>query len=548
MSLLPILALLGLAAAASAGEIRAPQCAGESVGWESPVVLRQYWARRGNLGAASPTQSRAQQGVAVLQDQGDLVATRNLFDLERRNLRFVPNATGSYQGLPGTGVLGPTGTPIDLSAGGPQELELPFSFPFFGTRHRQVFIYGNGHLTLGEAESPGGGWSLARFLAGPPRVAPLFTDLDPSRGGSVSARMSAEAAVFLWRDVPGGGQINRNSFQVMLLPNGEIELTWGEVGSGNAVVGLSPGRGLEFTAADFSSGQPSGARGALVERFSEREELDLVSTLHRFYRDQSDAYDQVVVYTGRPLNPSPGSLAFEINVRNEVAGIGLPVFDATAEWGSPGRLSSIVFMDSVDPYLEVDGFEVLAHEAGHRWLANARTPANSGSPHGVLQGSGGHWSFFLDTDASVMGGNDIVERSPGRFETVDIARRYSPLDQYLMGLRLPEEVPPFFYVEGADDFRPNRGYKPSSGSEPGVTFTGVRREVRIQEVVAAMGARLPDASRSPRVFRQAYILIADAKAPATPARLAAVARIRAGFEAYFREATDGRGAVVTTLP
>lgn len=546
---LHVLILLSLATTVPAGGIPdARLCASEPVGSVAPLILQRYWASRGNLAVVSASRSRDEGGVAILEDQGDLVAARNLFDLEGRTLRFMPNASGSYDALPGAGSPGPAGAPLDLRGDAFKELELPFAFPFFGARQGRVFIHADGYITLGEAEEPGSGWSLACFLTGPPRVAALFTDLDPSRGGGVSVRLSAEAAVFLWQDVPGGGQINRNSFQVTLLPSGEIELAFGEVGSRNAVVGLSPGRSFEFSPADLSSGQPRGAAGALVERFSEREELDLVSTLRRFYRDRSDAYDQVVVYTSRPLNPSPGSLAFEINVRNEALGIGLPIFDTTRDWGSAGRLESIVFMDSVDPYLELDGFEVLAHEAGHRWLANARVGTPTGSPYGVLQGSGGHWSFFLDTDASVMGGNDIVERSAGRFETVDIARRYSPLDQYLMGLRLPEEVPPFFYVEAADDFRPNRPYKPSSGSEPGVTFTGLRREVRIDDVVAAMGPRLPEATRAPHVFRQAYVLVADAKAPATPARLAAVARIRAGFEGYFREATDGRGAVITTPP
>ncbi len=546
MRLFAVVALLAL----PAGEIRVPpRCADGPVDWRAPISLHRYWSRGGHLTGVSPSRSRVEQGVAILEDQGDLVAARNLFDLEGLRLRLLPNALGSYDTLPGTGAPEAPGTPIDLPTGGHAVLELPFEFPFFGTRQKRIFVYGSGYLTLGEAEGPQGGWSLARFLGGPPRVAALFTDLDPSRGGRISVRMSGEAAVFLWQEVPGGGQLNRNSFQITLLPGGEIELAYGEVGSRTALAGVSPGGDREgFTPVDLSSGQPKGAAGAVVERFSEREELDLVSTLRRFYRDRSDAYDQVVVYTGRPLNPSPGSLAFEINVRNEATGIGLPVFDTSEEWGSAGQLSSIVFMDSVDSYLEVDGFEVLAHEAGHRWLANARTATSTGSPHGVLQGSGGHWSFFLDTEASVMGGNDIVERSPGRFETVDIARRFSPLDQYLMGLRLPAEVPPFFYVEGADDFRPNRAYKPSSGSEPGVSFTGVRREVRIEHVVTAMGPRLPDAAGAPHTFRQAYVLVADARAPATPVRVAALARIRAGFEAYFRKATDGRGDLITTLP
>jgi hypothetical protein len=209
----------------------------------------------------------------------------------------------------------------------------------------------------------------------------------------------------------------------------------------------------------------------------------------------------------------------------------------------------VVFMDVVDPYLDVNGFEILGHEVAHRWLAHFRFKDSRGTTSGALLGRGGvHWSFFLDTDASVMEGNDIADAGGGRFQTVDFTRRYSALDQYAMGLRGPEEVPPFFYVEGADNFRPNRPYKFSSSPEAGVTFTGVRRAVRVEDVLAVMGPRIPDAAHAPRFSRLAFVLVADATAPATPARIAGVARIRARFEDLFGEATEGRGSVDTSLP
>ena len=131
---------------------------------------------------------------------------------------------------------------------------------------------------------------------------------------------------------------------------------------------------------------------------------------------------------------------------------------------------------------------------------------------------------------------------------MEITRGYSALDQYVMGLRLPAEVPPFFYVDEADNFRPNRAFKFSSAPEAGISFTGVRREVTIEDVVAALGPRVPDATRAPRVLRQAFLLVADAAAPATPARRQASARIRARFGPYYREATGGRATADSTLP
>ncbi len=216
-----------------------------------------------------------------------------------------------------------------------------------------------------------------------------------------------------------------------------------------------------------------GAAGALVERFSETEKLDLVSVLRRFYASHADAFEQVVVYTTRPLNPAPGTLAFELNIKNAVTGIGLEPVDAAAAWGSAGTLESVVYRDAVDPYLGSDGFEFLAHEVGHRWLARLRFREGSGALSSALLGRGAvHWSFFLDTQASVLEGNSIRDLGGGRFETVDFARGYGPLDQYVMGLRAPQEVPPLFYVDSPDDFRPSRPYKAGSTPEAGVTFTG----------------------------------------------------------------------------
>ena len=130
---------------------------------------------------------------------------------------------------------------------------------------------------------------------------------------------------------------------------------------------------------------------------------------------------------------------------------------------------------------------------------------------------------------------------------MDFARGYSALDQYAMGLRPASEVPPFFYVDEADNFRPNRPYRSSTSPEAGVSFTGTARVVHIEDVVAAMGPRVPDASRAPRLLRQAYVLVGDTVAPATEARAAVVARIRSRFEGYYAAATGGRGMAQTHL-
>jgi hypothetical protein len=546
--MIPLLLLLAAPSPAAPAD-PVPACGTVPEGADDLLAQHSYRLQTAaGAAAADATRDGDMDHVAVLEDRGDLVARRNAFDLDRGSFRFVPNTAGGYDAVPLAGALEPAGTPVGVGDDQAAAMDLPFVFPFFGTRYDRVFLHADGSVTFGAADPGGGERSMARFLSGPPRVAGFFRGLDVSRGGALTSRLGADRAVFQWSGVPGSGQINRNTFQVALLPGGEVEIVYGEMQSREALVGVSPGGTFDLTAADLSQGLPLGSRRALVERFSETDRLDLVSAVRRFLSSHADLFDQVVVYTTRALNPVPGSLAFEVNVRNDVQGIGQDIVDRGAEWGSASRLASVVYMDAIDPYLEHDGFEILGHEVGHRWLTRLRFRDAAGRGNALLGRGLVHWSFFLDSDASVMEGNEIEDRGGGRFETVDFARGFSALDQYVMGLRAPEEVPPFFVVEGADDFRPNRAYRASTAPEAGVTFTGARRDVRIEEVIAELGPRVPDHSRAPRLMRQAFVLVGDAQAPVTEARRRAVARIRAGFEGEYRRATGGRAAVDSTLP
>ncbi|HVQ31522.1 MAG TPA: hypothetical protein VMV21_18135, partial [Vicinamibacteria bacterium] len=189
-------------------------------------------------------------GVALLEDRGDLVVRRNPFDLETTSLRFHPNRRGGYDAARLEVGREPAGDPLPVASGSAALVELPFRFPFFGRLQDRAFVHADGSLTFGQAglgSEPG----LADFLAGPPRLAAFFASLDPSRAGAVTARLLPDRAVFDWRDVPGSGQINANSFQAILYPTGEIDLIFGEMQTHEGVVGLSPGEAVLVTAADL---------------------------------------------------------------------------------------------------------------------------------------------------------------------------------------------------------------------------------------------------------------------------------------------------------
>ena len=81
---------------------------------------------------------------------------------------------------------------------------------------------------------------------------------------------------------------------------------------------------------------------------------------------------------------------------------------------------------------------IMGQESGHRWLAF--TPFRDGSVDStdILGRDLAHWSFFFNSEGSVMEGNKIEDRGPAlgntRFLTVEATDTFSPLDEYIMGL------------------------------------------------------------------------------------------------------------------
>ena len=133
----------------------------------------------------------------------------------------------------------------------------------------------------------------------------------------------------------------------------------------------------------------------------------------------------------------------------------------------------------------------------------------------------------------------------GAVSTTGAVSRYSLLDQYAMGLIGESQVPPVFYVEGPASVTPDRSR--SSNPQTGVTFTGTRRVVLMQDIVAVMGLRQPSFRDSPRLHRQAYVYVISPNRTADRAQVDKIDLIRRQFEPFFNRATDGRARVETRL-
>jgi hypothetical protein len=127
------------------------------------------------------------------------------------------------------------------------EVPLPFAFPFQGGSYTSVFVNANGSLTFGAGDyeyQP----TPARFLDGPPRIAPFWSDLVPMWGGSITLTEAPGTWTVEFREIPEIGTISitdTSTFAVTLSQSGAIEFRYGQSsGSGiRRLAGITPGAG-----------------------------------------------------------------------------------------------------------------------------------------------------------------------------------------------------------------------------------------------------------------------------------------------------------------
>lgn len=493
--------------------------------------------------------------LAVVRDEGELILPANPYDLRGIAVTFARNGGGGYDlRRSDRQFQSAVGEKVPLGDDESARVALPFTFPFYAARYAELFVNSDGNVTLGVEEHASSDRNVARFLTGPPRIAPIFDDLDPSTGGGVYRRVDGDALLITWCDVPEfDAPTRRVNVQLRLSADGTIDFVYGTVLSPSAaVVGVSPGATGIFTPVDIdtvAAGPIAGGTGAVGERFATTRDLDFVGLTKTFYQTHGDDFDQLVIFTNTKTT-HVGTFAFEFTVANEVAGIGQEVYDSSRDFGSRGRLRSVVNMDVLsrfpdDPRQRFLGenstLSVMGQECGHRWLAFLEFKDGAANSKEILGRDEAHWSFLFDSDASHMEGNDIEDQGNGVFRTVAAVSRYSALDQYAMGLRAESEVPPMFLVT-----RVTSGQSADDAPKIGVEIRGARQDIRIADIVAANGARRPDSASAPKVLRQAFIYLV-AQSRESSDELDKLERIRGAWETFFSESTEGRGTVISRL-
>ncbi len=139
------------------------------------------------------------------------------------------------------------GDPLLVGDDGFVLLQLEFNWEICGQRYDSVYINANGHLTFG---APDGDFSptAGEFLAGPPRIAPLWTDLSPFnlftgvQQGLVTFDSSRHHFSMIFEDVPAFPDVGANSFEVTLKRfGGIVQVDYGDLSAETGIAGMSCG-------------------------------------------------------------------------------------------------------------------------------------------------------------------------------------------------------------------------------------------------------------------------------------------------------------------
>jgi len=537
-------------------------------------AARVRGARPGPMAAIStaPLGNRDIGNVAIIEDTDGVVERLNQFNLDQNTVTLTPTGAGatryrysvSAQGYDAGAAA--RGSPLAaLDDDDSRLVALPFGFPFFGATYQQVYVNSDGNLTFTVGDSASTARSLGRMLSGPPRISPLFDDLDPSQtAGGVRVLAEATRVTISWVNVPeweavGIGPVQ--TFQSTLFSDGRIEFSYAGVQASSAVVGIAPGN-LQggTTLVDFRGDTSTDYTGAVAERFGNTLTIDIVTLAQKFYETHEDAYDYLVVYNNMRVPALDGAVAYESTVRSLGTGYGIAPIDTGRQYGSASRLQSVLNMgpltqypadaNAIVPLRSSAGdtpLTVLGHEAGHLFLAFASVPDPGNAASRIMLGYGGvHWSFLFNSEASLVEGERIADYglnvSP-RFLTVGETQAYSPLDQYLMGFRPVSDVPDTLFAVA----NPSPNYSPLLHPLKNISFDGTPVKIATGDIIGVEGRRTPDYTVAQRRFRFAFLLVV---APGTQVAAADVAQVdtyRQLFEGFYATASSHNATADTTL-
>lgn len=512
--------------------------------------------------------------ISFLQDDGSLVIPAAKFNLKNRSILFTPDGDADDIGYRISSAaidfsddfgsrlgdfLGSDGE-LDDADNGYRDINLQGArFTFFGVSYDTVYVGTNGYITFtrGDTAARISPSALASEL---PRIAPLWADLEEVSSGNIYYNRLAGKHVITWNKAAQPSYDGASTFQAVLYDDGRIAFVYKKVKAQAALVGISPGNSVaNAQPVDFSNPPVEKLTGPLFETFAKEQRLDLPAILRAFYRTHSDSFDSVYVWTNFAFDNGL-FIAHTFNIRNDIQGIGLPLFDRGPAYGS-AHLGSLIAMGNAgdwpknpDAYMVGlnSAISIVCHEQGHLWLAYIHFNADNQAKDDLLGRQNSHWSFLADTRtsadggySSLMEGNSWRDSGGGIFTTFESAVNYfTPLDQYLMGLRAANEVGDIPYLVTDPQLKE---FLHEKSPAAGFSMSAARKIASVAQIVDCEGPRIPNVTNSPKVFRIAFVALSEQGSTISSSELTKISAYRDAIVRYFSTATGGRGSLDASL-
>ncbi|PIE02910.1 MAG: hypothetical protein CSA81_05260 [Acidobacteria bacterium] len=134
------------------------------------------------------------------------------------------------------------------------EVALTTPIEFYGVSYSSVFIASNGFITFGSGDDDYSESLAEHFEL--PRISGVYDDLNPNNGGTISSQEFSDRFVVTFEEVSEYGSSSSNvTFQIELFHNGNISVTWLEIGPSDGISGFSQGQGIpaDYMESDISA-------------------------------------------------------------------------------------------------------------------------------------------------------------------------------------------------------------------------------------------------------------------------------------------------------
>ena len=368
---------------------------------------------------------------------------------------------------------------------------------------------------------------------------------------------------------------NRSRFQITLYRSGDIAISFNGIQVRDGIAGVFSGSGAVRQPTQFSALPAGTTQGTTVYEafyyrpFSRGTPRNVAADMMKvFYSAYQDVNDFTVLFTDFRFDMSEAAAPSLGPSQDQTQGIGTTNRgESPGTFGSRGRFQSGMLPSWIGgPAYGIIGTNkdgtfnngrvtdydparyLISHELGHRWLAyleymdgGKRKPRSDPI----------HWLDELHVPAaspvqqqfesSPMNGSYWLDNRDGSFTTLAsgdfVSTGYSYLDLYGMGLLRAEAVPDFFILENLVRIPFNGPY----------TVRASKKPISMNQVIAAMGPRVPSADTSQKQFSTSFVLLVPKDAKASSAGLQRIDGIRRAWEDHFGKATGNRGSMTTAL-